>query len=203
MSFEDRSLEATIASEAARRLLQYFRPKETEPGTTGTTGTAANKLATSMGYRDPVSARVVPGHISEREPATTENGNKNAKQIQRLGSEVPVVPAVPDDRSRSSNSSISRSFNPERAAIRHNRGTPRAWAEGTARLLDMPAPPTVTAWRWQVFIEDCYKFLDRWGTQAASLGWGAMDLFGMSTACPLGLAGNGGSWLEQFGQRKH
>src|SRR6516162_4703415 len=37
---------------------------------------------------------------------------------------------------------------------------------------------TVTAWRWRVFTEDCDKFLDRWGTQAASLGWGAMELFG-------------------------
>ena len=55
-----------------------------------------------------------------------------------------------------------------------------------ARLINMPAPPTVTARRWRVFIEDCDKFLDRWGTQAASLGWGAMDLIGISTACPLG-----------------
>ena len=175
-----------MASEAARSLLEYFRPKVTGPGTTGTTGTTGNKIA-PMAYRSPASARLVPGHVSEREPAATEDGNKNTKENQRLGLEVPVVPAVPDEKSRRSNSSSRPSFDPEPAAIvGSDCGVPRAWVEGMARLLDMPAPPTVTARRWRVFIEDCDKFIDRWGKQAASLGWGAMDLFGMSIGCPLG-----------------
>jgi hypothetical protein len=56
-----------MASEAARSLLEYFRPKETGPGTPGPTGTSGNKIATPMTYRNPASARLVPGHLSERE----------------------------------------------------------------------------------------------------------------------------------------
>jgi hypothetical protein len=175
-----------MASEAARSLLKYFRPKENAPGTTGPTGTMVNKLPTSIAYRSPASARFVPGRVSGREPATAGDGNKNSKENQRFGPEVPVVPTVPDEKSKVSNSSVSRSFDPERAAIKYNSGVPRAWVEGLGRLRYMPAPPTVTARRWRVFIEDCDKFLDCWASQAASLGWGAKDLFGMSVACPLG-----------------
>jgi hypothetical protein len=187
MWFEDQSWEGTMASEAARSLLEYFRPKETGPGTTGPTGTTENKLTTSIVYRNPAPTRLVPGRVSEREPATTKDGNKKRKENQRLGSEVPVVPVVPDKKSRSINPFTRRSFEPERATlVEYDRKVPLAWTKGMARLLNKPAPLTVTARRWRVFIEDCDKFLGRWGTQAACLGWGAIDLFGMSTACPLG-----------------
>jgi hypothetical protein len=156
-----------------------------------------------MTYRNPASAKLVPGHVSKREPATTGDGTENSQENQRLGLEVPVVPAVPDEKSRRTNLSSRRPFDPEPAAIvGSDCGVPRAWVEGMTRLLNMPAPPTVTARRWRVFIEDCDKFLGRWGTQAASLGWEAMDLFGMSIACPLGRVDLAGLvWLLVAGQR--
>lgn len=68
----------------------------------------------------------------------------------------------------------------ERAAIvEHDAGIPRAWAEGFARLAEMPCPTNIPPRRWRRFVDDAGRFLDRgWGAKAASLGWGATDLLG-------------------------
>src|SRR5688572_14063966 len=51
----------------------------------------------------------------------------------------------------------------ERAAIvEFDAEVPRHWAEGYARLLGQSAPAEVTPARWQTYIDDCGRFLDRW-----------------------------------------
>jgi hypothetical protein len=67
----------------------------------------------------------------------------------------------------------------ERAAIvEYDGGIPRVWAEGLARLNPDHPPVDVPPKRWLQFIDDIAIFLDRWAACAATLGWGANDLFG-------------------------
>ena len=67
----------------------------------------------------------------------------------------------------------------ERAAIIECDGkSPRAWAEGFARLNPDHPPGDVPLRRWQRFVDDAGIFLDRWAAYAAALGWGPYDLFG-------------------------
>jgi hypothetical protein len=55
---------------------------------------------------------------------------------------------------------------------------PRAWAEAFARLELMPRPASIHEERWRQIIDDAGRFLDRWGRQAAGLGWSEHDVFG-------------------------
>jgi len=71
------------------------------------------------------------------------------------------------------------------AIIEHDAKVPRDWAEGYARLLGQPVPGAIPANRWQMFMDDCGCFLDRWAEKAAALGWRAADLFGLSGIKPI------------------
>lgn len=73
----------------------------------------------------------------------------------------------------------------ERAAlIEFGAGVPRAWAEGFARL-DLATPADgFDLDHWRTLIDDGGKFLDKWGTQAAKLGWSAEDVFGVHPLAP-------------------
>jgi hypothetical protein len=72
----------------------------------------------------------------------------------------------------------------ERAAIIEANGVPREWAEGMAALCTMPRPAAYAPERWQQLVDDGGLFLDRWGRQAAGLGWRAVDVFGVNLAAP-------------------
>lgn len=73
----------------------------------------------------------------------------------------------------------------ERAAIiEDGAGVPRRWAEGFARLDIAGRPPDFTEKAWRQLIEDGGRFLDRWASEAARLGWTALDVFGVHPAAP-------------------
>jgi hypothetical protein len=74
----------------------------------------------------------------------------------------------------------------ERAAlVEYDGGSPRAWAEGFARLDRARPPDDVPQRRWLQFIDDCAAFLDGgWPVNAAALGWGPLDLFGCDRERP-------------------
>jgi hypothetical protein len=76
--------------------------------------------------------------------------------------------------------------NEERAAIiEHDRGAPRSWSEGLARLDPNKPPGDIPPRRWLRFIDDCGHFLDTgWAERAATLGWGPLDLFGCDRERP-------------------
>jgi hypothetical protein len=76
----------------------------------------------------------------------------------------------------------------ERAAIvKYDRGIPRTWAEGFARLHPDRAPNGVSPQRWGRFVDDIGGFLDGpFCSIAAALGWGPLDLFGCDRNRPLG-----------------
>ena len=87
----------------------------------------------------------------------------------------------------------------ERAAIvEYDAKVPRDWAEGYARLQGQTAPVGVSSNRWQMFIDDCGWFLDRWAEKAAALGWRSADLFGLAGIKPVARVDLAGlCWLLQ------
>lgn len=67
----------------------------------------------------------------------------------------------------------------ERAAIvEDGAGVPRIWAEALARLDLAARPQGEPDDRWRQLMDDAGRFLDRWGADAARLGWSAIDVFG-------------------------
>jgi hypothetical protein len=72
----------------------------------------------------------------------------------------------------------------ERVAIIESNGIPRGWADGYATLCTMPRPAAYAPQRWQQLVDDGGSFLDRWGRQAAALGWRAVDVFGVNPDAP-------------------
>jgi hypothetical protein len=72
------------------------------------------------------------------------------------------------------------------AIIAEGARVPHDWAEGFARLLAAPIPPTVAPATWRAMLDAAGRFLDAWGAKAAALGWSAGELFGLDPLAPLG-----------------
>jgi hypothetical protein len=81
---------------------------------------------------------------------------------------------------------IDREAFEERAGIiEYDVGVPREWAEGFARLCQMPRPAAILPARWRELVDNAGLFIDRWAIQAASLGWSPADIFGCHRQAPL------------------
>lgn len=75
-------------------------------------------------------------------------------------------------------------FDERAAIIEFDGGAPREWAEGFA-CLDLTRPLAgFGTGRWRQIIDDGGRFLDRWASQAAAVGWSAADVFGLHPAAP-------------------
>ena len=75
-------------------------------------------------------------------------------------------------------------FEERAAVVEFDAGVPREWAEGFAKLCTMARPPAVHPTRWNELVDNAGHFLDRWGSQAAALGWAAVDVFGCHPQAP-------------------
>lgn len=75
-------------------------------------------------------------------------------------------------------------FEERAAVIQHDSGILRTWAEGFARLDPARPPDRIPLRRWQTVLGAIATFLDRWGAQAAAMGWEAADLFGADSDRP-------------------
>ncbi len=64
-------------------------------------------------------------------------------------------------------------------------GCPDEWIEGVTRLIEMSCPDDISPPRWQILQSDTTQFLERWGVQAAALGWATCDVFGVNVVKPL------------------
>jgi hypothetical protein len=62
---------------------------------------------------------------------------------------------------------------------------PREWTEGCARLCAFPHPAAIPPARWRELVDNAGRFLERWGGQAAALGWSTADIFGCHREAPL------------------
>lgn len=63
-------------------------------------------------------------------------------------------------------------------------GIPLDWIEGVRLLREVPRPRTWPGRAWQQLLIDAERFLQRWGAQAACLGWQNWELFGCCRAAP-------------------
>ena len=60
------------------------------------------------------------------------------------------------------------------------------WKRGVERLGSMRPPPSYPERAWTELLADAERFLERWGMQAARLGWPAWELFGCHRQTPFG-----------------
>ena len=58
-----------------------------------------------------------------------------------------------------------------------------SWDKALAAL-ETRCPDFIEAERWHQCVDDAHQFLGEWGDQAAALGWGADDLFGLHDPPP-------------------
>jgi hypothetical protein len=63
-------------------------------------------------------------------------------------------------------------------------GVPEIYAGAFAAIQAHP-PADVPHDRWERFIDDAGRFLDRWGAEAERQGWTADDLFGLDPIAPM------------------
>jgi hypothetical protein len=63
-------------------------------------------------------------------------------------------------------------------------GSPAKWHAILAELEGKNCPERISPDRWQEVISDAETFLARWGSAAHSLGWTALDLFGVHPSAP-------------------
>jgi hypothetical protein len=80
---------------------------------------------------------------------------------------------------------------------------PQEWVRGLARLHRQARPSSVPHHRWQLFLDDCARFLDPsngWAERAAGLGWDAEALFGCDRHRPLDQPGAGLLWRVTGGR---
>ena len=145
--------------------MSYRRFKLAEIG--GTSATAATEPTQSVATVASVADREIHSDaVSHRSVATVAMSQAGAP-----GSETDAA-----DR--------ETAFQERAALIEDGASVPRAWAEGLASL-DLAAPPAgFTPALWQQVVEDGARFLDRWGSEAAELGWSALDVFGVHPVVP-------------------
>jgi hypothetical protein len=60
------------------------------------------------------------------------------------------------------------------------------WRRGVERLSSMSPPSGYPERAWTQLLADAGRFLDRWGAQAARLGWQTWELFGCHRRAPFG-----------------
>jgi hypothetical protein len=97
------------------------------------------------------------------------------RMAENAGTDLPDVSATAD------------AFEERAAAVEYDAAIPRPWAEGYAAMQHSKPPPWAAQRPgvWTDLVNAVGLFLDRWGAQAAALGWDAEDLFGASPAAPL------------------
>jgi hypothetical protein len=114
-------------------------------------------------------------HNRQFSPVKVDSANSANAFGQTENSLEPIAPlALP----------LETDFGERAAIIEYGAGVPREWAEGYARLLCLPPPPGIRPERWQQIIDDGGHFIDHWASQAASLGWDTLSVFGISARAP-------------------
>src|SRR5665213_669926 len=131
-------------------------------------------------FSSPVGDEQSDGESNSPESQTAGNAPRTSDDASRAPEHPPTRSVAPAD----SGESAADRFEERAALIEYGAGVPREWAEGFARL-DLASPPAgFDAKRWRTLIDDGGKFLDRWGGEAARLGWSALDLLGAHPVAP-------------------
>jgi hypothetical protein len=70
------------------------------------------------------------------------------------------------------------------AIIQHDADIPQDWAEGLARLCEMPCPEDVSEIHWRQVTDNAGRFADKWAAKATASGWDTFDIFGVDQLKP-------------------
>jgi hypothetical protein len=65
-----------------------------------------------------------------------------------------------------------------------NAAIPRGWIDGLKSLACMGCPPGYPPAAWERALADAEEFMARWAAQAATLGWGDFEVWGVHRRAP-------------------
>ena len=150
--------------------------------TSATTGqksqnSASSEVATTL---LPVATSATPAR--QVAGCSGASATPNPAEIRHIQAEVADVAKVAGSPSREYEGDT---FEERAAIVEFDAGVPQEWAEGFARLCQMPRPAAILPARWRELVDNAGVFIDRWAVQAASLGWNAADIFGCHREAPL------------------
>jgi hypothetical protein len=139
----------------------------------GDAKTSEVSRASSLVQRTVQSVQSVQNHQINEPDQRLAFGHLEAASVQNRGSGV-------------QNPASERLKRQHAGPVSAPEGTPTEWIEGVALLRDALAPRGYPQHAWQQLILDSERFLERWGAQAASLGWRGWELFGCHRRAPWG-----------------
>ena len=146
----------------------------------------ANYLAVFRGLRAGRHAVAISADsaISPQDRAIGPNGTNGTGTVSPIGTALVQVEGAHAALAESAAGPEAGEFEERAALIEDGAGVPREWAEGYAAL-DLSAPPEGFAPpTWRQLVDDGGRFLDRWGCEAAELGWSVLDVFGVHPLAP-------------------
>ena len=122
-------------------------------------------------------------NVQKSNPDPTIERSERSERSERL----PGLAAENAGTDHSNTSAAVDAFEERAAIAEFDAGIPRTWVEGFAALQCAQAPDwaALRPGMWVDLINAVGLFLDRWGRQAAALGWDSIDLFGALPAAPL------------------
>ncbi|UPJ63520.1 hypothetical protein [Bradyrhizobium sp. 191] len=142
--------------------------------TSGDSGGSGDKLKKPLQHKD-FFVPTRETHVSPLEiewgQAAGSSGDRKTEQFKSLAQSVPTVPTA------------TTRFEEGRAG-EIGEGAPAKWHAILAELKRRDPVEWLPADRWQGILSDAESFLSGWGSAAHSLGWTALDLFGVHPIAP-------------------
>ena len=142
--------------------------------TSGDSGGSGDKLKKSLRERDnfvPTRLQLVSPLKNEWGQPCAASGDRKYQRLESLMRRVPTVPTVPTHFRQGPSEPAASAVPPE-------------WYAILAGLERQECPDWITIDRWRELLSDGDTFLSRWGSAAHSMGWTALDLFGVHPAAP-------------------
>jgi hypothetical protein len=167
-------------------------------GSSGSSGSDAEKINLLRGLDEPHSGttaeeRVVPVVPAGRRPQGRNHWNHYQDQVvlgvsdQNSTIDQDLSGAGTTGTTGTTNFEVAcanENYEERAALVEYGADVPRDWAEGFARLVVAPPPAGLSLETWWAIVDDAARFLDDWGRKAATVGWSALDVFGVSMQLP-------------------
>lgn len=140
-------------------------------GDTGGSGDKSQKSLRENGFSVPTHRAVVSPLASDWGQDIAASGDRKSEHLQFVEARVPSVPTA------------TTKFREGLADGGEDRA-PGNWHAILAELEQQSCPVWMPPDRWSHVLSDTENFLTCWGSTAHSLGWTALDFFGVHPAAP-------------------
>jgi hypothetical protein len=140
-------------------------------GDTGGSGDTSSKPLQTNNFPVPTRRVAVSPLVSDWGHGVAASGDRKSEHLQPVVERVPSVPTA------------TTNLQGGRIGEAEDR-TPAHWYAILAELERQECPEWIIIDRWQHVLSDAETFLTRWGSAAHSLGWTALDLFGVHPVAP-------------------